>query len=85
MDTASRKHLVNAGVPDLTEVWNIVFIQYNRSLEDGRITDLPQRHVDTGLGLERLVAHLQHKSSNYDTDLFVPIFDRIQKVRFRMI
>ncbi|KXJ76855.1 alanine--tRNA ligase, mitochondrial [Aedes albopictus] len=80
MDTEGRKHLVNAGVPDLTEVWNIVFIQYNRSLEDGRISDLPQRHVDTGLGLERLVAHLQNKNSNYDTDLFVPIFNRIQKV-----
>ncbi|XP_062550064.1 alanine--tRNA ligase, mitochondrial isoform X2 [Armigeres subalbatus] len=80
IDTANRKHLVNAGVPDLTEVWNIVFIQYNRNADNGQISDLPQRHVDTGLGLERLVAHLQQKNSNYDTDLFIPIFDRIQKV-----
>ncbi|XP_041768000.1 alanine--tRNA ligase, mitochondrial [Anopheles merus] len=78
-NTKARHHLVNAGVPDLTEIWNIVFIQYNRSLEDGTIRNLPQRHVDTGMGLERLVAHLQHKQSNYDTDLFEPIFQRIQK------
>ena len=79
-NTKARQHLVNAGVPDLTEIWNIVFIQYNRSLDDGTIRNLPQRHVDTGMGLERLVAHLQHKQSNYDTDLFEPIFRRIQKV-----
>ncbi|XP_055623999.1 alanine--tRNA ligase, mitochondrial [Toxorhynchites rutilus septentrionalis] len=80
MDVATRRQLVNAGVQDLTEVWNIVFIQYNRSLDDGCIRNLPQRHVDTGMGLERLVAHLQQKSSNYDTDLFTPLFDRICKV-----
>uniref|UniRef100_A0A182WHX8 Alanine--tRNA ligase n=1 Tax=Anopheles minimus TaxID=112268 RepID=A0A182WHX8_9DIPT len=79
-NTKARHHLVNAGVPDLTEIWNIVFIQYNRSLEDGVIRSLPQHHVDTGMGLERVVAHLQGKLSNYDTDLFVPIFNRIQKV-----
>ncbi|XP_035908060.1 alanine--tRNA ligase, mitochondrial [Anopheles stephensi] len=79
-NTNARQHLVNAGVPDLTEIWNIVFIQYNRALEDGTISNLPQRHVDTGMGLERVVAHLQGKLSNYDTDLFEPIFRRIQKV-----
>ncbi|XP_058124882.1 alanine--tRNA ligase, mitochondrial [Anopheles ziemanni] len=77
--TEARRHLVNAGVPDLTEIWNIVFIQYNRSLIDGSINNLPQHHVDTGMGLERLVAHLQGKMSNYDTDLFNPVFQRIQK------
>ncbi|XP_050073687.1 alanine--tRNA ligase, mitochondrial [Anopheles maculipalpis] len=79
-NTKARQHLVNAGVPDLTEIWNIVFIQYNRALEDGTISNLPHRHVDTGMGLERVVAHLQGKLSNYDTDLFEPIFRRIQQV-----
>ncbi|XP_035787072.1 alanine--tRNA ligase, mitochondrial-like [Anopheles albimanus] len=81
-DTASRRQYVNAGLPDLTEIWNIVFIQYNRSLDGdgGAIRNLPQRHVDTGMGLERLVAHLQGKLSNYDTDLFTPILQRIQQV-----
>ncbi|XP_058065858.1 alanine--tRNA ligase, mitochondrial [Anopheles bellator] len=80
-DTISRRQFVNAGMPDLTEIWNIVFIQYNRSLDGaGTIRNLPQHHVDTGLGLERLVAHLQGKHSNYDTDLFSPIFQRIQQV-----
>lgn len=79
-NVAERKRYVNAGLPDLTEVWNVVFIQYNRGLGDGQITDLPQRHVDTGLGLERLVAHLQQKTSNYDTDLFVPLFDRMEQI-----
>uniref|UniRef100_A0A182JF17 Alanine--tRNA ligase n=1 Tax=Anopheles atroparvus TaxID=41427 RepID=A0A182JF17_ANOAO len=77
--TEARRQFVNAGVPDLTEIWNIVFIQYNRSHVDGSISNLPQYHVDTGMGLERLVAHLQGKMSNYDTDLFRPIFERIQK------
>ncbi|KAL1398174.1 hypothetical protein pipiens_009174 [Culex pipiens pipiens] len=79
-NVAERSRYVNAGLPDLTEVWNVVFIQYNRGLGDGRITDLPQRHVDTGLGLERLVAHLQQKNSNYDTDLFVPLFERMEQI-----
>ncbi|XP_058833123.1 alanine--tRNA ligase, mitochondrial [Topomyia yanbarensis] len=80
LDTATRKRLVNGDTPDLTEVWNLVFVQYNRSLQNGQISDLPQHHVDTGLGFERLVAHLQRKSSNYDTDLFIPIIEHIHKV-----
>ncbi|KAM8710971.1 hypothetical protein ACLKA7_017584 [Drosophila subpalustris] len=74
-----RAKLVNAGRADLTELWNLVFIQYNRNA-DGSITALPAQHVDTGMGFERLTALLQNKSSNYDTDLFTPIFDAIQSV-----
>lgn len=74
-----RRKLVNAGRPDLTELWNIVFIQYNRS-EDGTIQQLPEKHIDTGMGFERLAAILQNKSSNYDTDLFSPIFEQTQKL-----
>ncbi|MFH1851563.1 MAG: alanine--tRNA ligase [Candidatus Neomarinimicrobiota bacterium] len=57
------------------ELWNLVFIQ-NERLADGSLIDLPAKHVDTGAGLERIVAALQGKSSNYETDLFRPIIDR---------
>ena len=64
--------LVNAGVPEVIEVWNNVFIQYNR-LPDGSLEDLPAKHVDTGMGFERIAAVIQGKDSNYDTDVFQPI------------
>ncbi|XP_036145275.1 alanine--tRNA ligase, mitochondrial isoform X2 [Monomorium pharaonis] len=69
---------VNKGYADLMELWNIVFIQYER-LANGCIVPLPNHHVDTGMGFERLVTLLQGKKSNYDTDLFQPLFDAIQK------
>lgn len=72
---------VNRGLPDLTELWNIVFIQYNRNI-NGSISLLPKHHIDTGLGLERLTAILQNKSSNYDTDIFSNLFNCIKKVCF---
>ncbi|MBT3229382.1 MAG: alanine--tRNA ligase [Candidatus Marinimicrobia bacterium] len=67
---------VNTDNPRFMELWNLVFIQYFRD-QKGELTELPKKHVDTGAGLERVVAYLQGKDSNYDTDLFTPILDEI--------
>lgn len=71
----SGARLVNAGAPQVIEIWNLVFIQYNRNAQ-GELELLPAKHVDTGMGLERVAAVLQGKTSNYDTDLFKPLLDR---------
>ncbi len=78
-DDGSGKSLVNVGDYRVIELWNLVFIQYNRQ-SDGRLEPLPNRHVDTGMGFERVAAVLQGKKSNYDTDVFKPLFDRITEI-----
>jgi alanyl-tRNA synthetase len=72
-------HLVNMDDPNVLEIWNNVFIQYDRQ-KDKSLKTLPAQHVDTGMGFERLVSVLQDKTSNYATDVFQPLFARIQEV-----
>ncbi len=72
-------NLVNAGHPLVIEVWNLVFMEFNR-LANGKLQPLPARHVDTGMGFERLCMALQHKKSNYDTDVFQPIIKAISGI-----
>jgi alanyl-tRNA synthetase len=87
-DGDTRGALVNKGDPRCIEIWNLVFIQFNAN-PDGTFTPLPQRHVDTGMGFERAVAIIQgtrnltdfsRTISNYETDVFHPIFDELEKL-----
>ena len=81
-DGADRKTGVNAGNERFMELWNNVFMEFNR-LDDGKLVKLPAQHVDTGMGFERIVGVLQGKRSNYDSDVFTPIFARIGKLAGR--
>ncbi len=78
--------LVNAGSPELIEIWNLVFIQYNRNA-DGSLTELPAKHVDTGMGFERVCAVMESMKSNfkkfpsnYDSDVFTPLISKISEI-----
>jgi alanyl-tRNA synthetase len=78
-DDYDNPKYVNAGVPECMEIWNLVFIQYNRDGE-GKLHDLPTKNVDTGMGFERVCAVMQKKSSNYDTDVFTPLINAVSKM-----
>src|SRR5438128_4198604 len=87
-DGDTRGALVNKGDPRCIEIWNLVFIQFNAN-PDGTFSPLPQRHVDTGMGFERVTAIIQDTKtltdffgtiSNYETDIFRPIFDELEKL-----
>ena len=78
-DDYENPEYVNAGTPECIEIWNLVFIQYNRD-GNGKLHDLPAKHVDTGMGFERVCALLQKKTSNYDTDVFSPLIRKISEI-----
>ncbi len=75
----SGARFVNKGTPEVVEIWNLVFIQFNRN-PDKCLTPLPAKHVDTGMGFERITKVLQGKDSNYDTDVFTPIIAAFAKL-----
>ena len=75
----SAVDLVNKDHPQVIELWNLVFIQFNRK-SDGTLESLPEKHIDTGMGFERLARVIQKKESNYDTDIFKPIILEIEKM-----
>ena len=73
------KSLVNMDHPQVIEIWNLVFMQYQRKA-DGSLESLPAKHIDTGMGFERLAMVLQGKSSNYDTDVFQPTIQKLEEI-----
>jgi len=77
-EKVSGRDLVNADHPLVIEIWNLVFIQYNRKA-DGSLEELPEKHIDTGMGFERLCMAVQGTTSNYDTNLFTPFISLIEE------
>jgi alanyl-tRNA synthetase len=75
----SGASMVNTGNPQVIEVWNVVFMEFERKA-DGSLARLPKQHVDTGMGFERLVRMLQGKQSNYDTDIFAPLISKTEEL-----
>ena len=78
-DEVDGASLVNKDNPQVIEIWNLVFMQYNRKA-DGHLEPLPAKVIDTGMGFERLCMALQGKQSNYDTDIFTPLIDKISEL-----
>ena len=78
IDQVPGSELVNRDHPLVVEIWNLVFMQFNR-IQSGELQPLSARHIDTGMGFERLVMAIQQKTSNYDTDLFAPLIEHVSR------